>query len=76
MIAVSRLALLPDAPPSAPCVVCGGPRPGFICERCGGALFHADCYWQKVATAAERHEIETVEQDPPPLIFLCQGCRQ
>jgi hypothetical protein len=74
MIAV-RLALLPDAPPSPRCLVCGGPRAQFCCERCG-VLFHSLCYWQKIATAAERQEIETVEQDPPTLIFLCQGCRQ
>jgi hypothetical protein len=75
MIALFHLTLLPDAPPGAPCVVCGEPRPGFGCERCG-VLFHSDCYWSRVATAAERVEIERVEQDPATLIFLCRGCRQ
>jgi len=75
IIALSHLDLLPDVESEGPCVICGGPRPGFICERCSGVLFHSSCYWQKVATAAERREIETVEQDPPTLIFLCHGCR-
>lgn len=59
------------------CTACGGPDAGaeLRCERCT-ACTHWDCYWDRVAGAAEYRQFYSgVEDDYESLVILCLGCR-